>query len=223
MAKREYQNAYASVTEVLNVLRKIGLENWFLYNTAQFCKQKSERGKLIGTQIHDGIHSYIQTGRAEIPTHYGEEVKTALMSFIKFRNDHPEISLTNSEIPLTSERYKFNGTLDCLAEDSNKEIVLFDWKTSECKKKEQPPVYDEYLYQVSAYVKLHNERCAPTIKEAYILVLAKDQVAYTLIKLTEQIIDDCFNKVFLPALEIYYYQKELIPIRKELENEKVFA
>ena len=42
--RRQYNNDYGSVTQILNVLRKQGLENWFKYNTAQFCNEESKKG-----------------------------------------------------------------------------------------------------------------------------------------------------------------------------------
>ncbi len=49
MAKRDYDNSYSSVTQILGVLRKIGLEYWFKFNTAKFCDEESNRGKITGT------------------------------------------------------------------------------------------------------------------------------------------------------------------------------
>src|SRR3990167_1699138 len=84
MAKRNYDNDYPSVTTILGLLRKIGLEMWFKYNSAKFCDEKSNKGKLIGTQIHEAIQSYIETGTAKIETEYDKEVMNALNSFIAF-------------------------------------------------------------------------------------------------------------------------------------------
>ena len=40
-----YTNKYPSVTTVLGVLRKLGLEMWFKNNTAQYCDEESRKGK----------------------------------------------------------------------------------------------------------------------------------------------------------------------------------
>lgn len=204
-AKRNYQNNYPSVTTILGVLRKIGLEFWFKYNTAKFCDEKSERGKLIGTQIHEGIHSLIQTGEIRVKTEYSEEVTNALKGFVQFRKAHPEIKLVNSEIMMTSEAYKYNGTLDCIAE-TNGELILMDWKTGEAKKKDKPDIYDEYKYQVAAYVYAYNEINKANIQKAIILSLAKDKVAYNEYTMQGMEIEDCFREAFLPTLKIWNYQ-----------------
>lgn len=231
MANRQYNNPYPSVTQVLGILRKIGLENWFKYNTAKFCDEKSRKGREIGILIHQAIHDYITTQEAKIETIYVEEVSNALKGFIAFTKEQPDYKFINSEIMLTSERYKFNGTTDCLVE---KDGILWiaDWKSSEAKKKEKPDIYDEYLYQVAAYVYLYNEvkntvavsnsitgdtfyleevdvdKKIQPIENAFILSLAKDKIAYNYRIMGRKEIDDCFNEVFLPALKIYNHQKK---------------
>ena len=215
MAKRQYENDYPSVTQILGVLRKIGLEMWFKYNTAKFCDEKSNKGKLIGTQIHEAIQSFIETGKASIDTEHEEEVMNALKSFMLFRQENPGMFLKRAEIALTSETHKFNGTIDCIGDN-----VMFDWKTGECKDKEKPVIYDEWKYQVAAYVHLYNEVNQSNIQEARIVAIAKDKVAYNIYSMDREEIDDCFLCAFLPCLTILNYQKQQKLMEKErLKNE----
>jgi ATP-dependent exoDNAse (exonuclease V) beta subunit len=205
MAKREYNNDYPSVTTVLGVLRKIALENWFKFTPLKQIQEESERGKQIGTEIHEAIHNYIETGKTKIETEYAEEVMLALKSFILFRQEHPEITLRNAEIALTSERYRYNGTLDCEGQREGSLLIL-DWKVTRAKKEDTPPIYDEYKYQVAAYRYLYEEVKKTEIRKAIIIVLAKDKIAYTFYELNEEELAGCFEEVFLPALRIYNYQ-----------------
>lgn len=214
MAQKQYNNDYPSVTQILGVLRKIGLEMWFKWNTAKFCDEESERGKLIGTQIHEAIHSYIQNQEVKVSTAYSQEVINALKGFVEFRKDHPEFILKNAEITLTSELHKFNGTMDVMAERNNI-LIVGDWKTAQAKKKDKPDIYDEYKYQVAAYVKAYNEVNNANVNQAFILSLAKDKIAYNLYEMSEQEINECFTEAFLPSLKIFNYQ------RKEKANGKV--
>lgn len=208
---RDYpDNGYPSVTGALGVLRKIGLEMWFKYNTAKFCDEESKRGKEIGTQIHDVIHQYITTGKASIQSEYGTEVETALQSFMLFRKENPEYKLELAEMSLTSEKYCFNGTVDCIAGD-----VILDWKTSTCKEKEKPDIYDEYLFQLAAYVNLYNENKNVDIVNAVSVVIAKDKVAYNIYKMDGKTIFDCFEYGFLPCLQILNQQKRIKTMLKE--------
>lgn len=210
MAKRDYQNNYVPVTTALGVLRKLALEWWFKVNTLAFIEEKSKKGKEIGIQIHDVIQQHIETGKAKISTIYAEEVTIALKSFMLFKKEHPEILLRKSEIPLTSEKHKYNGTIDCMGD-----TFLADWKTAEAKEKDKPSIYDEYKYQVAAYVYLWNEVNNSNIDKAIIVVIAKDKIAYNLYEMGKEEIDLCFNEIFLPAVKIYYGQKTLTQFGKE--------
>lgn len=203
MAKRDYQNDYPSVTEILSVLRKIGLEMWFKHNTAQFCDEKSRKGREIGKQIHEAIQSYIETGKASIETEYESEVTTALKSFIKFTKENPQRKLYRSEIALTSESWKFNGTIDCIGDE-----IMYDWKTCEAKDNDCPKVWDEWKYQISAYVQLYNEVNKTNINKAVIVAIAKDKEAYSICEMDSTEIHNCFYEVFLPCLSIVSYQRK---------------
>jgi hypothetical protein len=206
-AKRRYDNDYPSVTTILGVLRKIGLELWFKFNTAKFCDDKSAKGKLIGTQIHEAIENYILKNEVKVETEHAEEVTNALKGFMQFRKDHPEFSLDWSEEMMTSKVHGYNGTMDCKATKDGKTIVM-DWKTGEAKKKDVPDIYDEYKYQVAAYVKAYNEVHGENVGLAMIVSFAKDKVAYSMYTMERSEIEDCFNKAFLPCLSIYNYQKQ---------------
>jgi genome maintenance exonuclease 1 len=205
--KRQYDNDLPSVTTILGVLRKIGLEMWYKFNTAKFCDEKSAKGKEIGIQIHECIENYILKNKVEVATTYAEEVTNALKGFMLFRKEHPEITLEWAEEMLTSKVYGYNGTMDCKAIKGNKVIVM-DWKTGECKKKDAPEIYDEAKYQVSAYVKAYNEVHGENIEEALVVSFAKDKVAYAMYEMGKEEIEECFTQAFLPCLSIYKYQKK---------------
>lgn len=206
MPKRDYQNDLPSVTQILGVLRNIGLEQWFKRNDLKTITKESEEGKEIGTVIHDAIQKYISKEKIEIETQYSEKIKTALKSFILFTKDHPEIILNSSEKQVTSKRYGFNGTLDCLG-TLNVNLILLDWKVSSAKEKEIPQIYESYLYQISAYVMAYNENFAKYITKAFILAIAKDKIAYNLFEINYDLISRIFEEVFLPCLKIYNFQK----------------
>jgi hypothetical protein len=212
MPKRKYDNIYPSVTQVLDCLRKPGLEYWFKVNTPEYIKSEGDKAKEIGTQTHEAIQSYIETGKAKVDTKYPEEVTMALNSFMLFRKEHPNIVLEKSEIQLTSHKYKYNGTIDCIAEDEKGVTIIADWKTGRAKDKESPTIWDEHKYQVSAYVNLWNEyngfAKGQGVQTAIIVCIAKDKVAYDWYVMDRKEIDQCFKNVFLPALKICSYQRK---------------
>ena len=203
-AHRQYENDLPSVTQILGVLRKIGLEMWFKYNTAKFCDEESRKGKDAGTDTHTAIQQYIETGTAKVESQYADEVTGALQSFILFRKENPEILLSLSEVPLTHADYGYNGTID-----APHPPMLGDWKTANAKDKDKPEIYDEAKAQVSAYVHLWNwNHPDDLIDQAYIVALAKDKVAYNLYKMDQKEIDEYFHEIFLPALKIFNFQKQ---------------
>lgn len=213
MAKkhREYDNDYPSVTQVLDVLRKIGLEMWFKFNTPQFIKEESERAKQIGTQLHDAIQSHIELNEIKVETQYPDEISNALKGFMLFKSECSKIKLHKAEVKMTSETLRVNGTLDCVGDDG--ELVIFDWKTGNAKDDIKPPIYDEYIYQVSAYVNLYNELNKTNIKKAYILSMAKDKIAYNLEEISEPMLQVGFE-IFLNCLDVYNNKKLLSALRK---------
>lgn len=200
---REYKNDYPSVTTILGVLRKPGLEYWFKYNTIKFINDTTAKGKIIGTQTHEAIEEYINTGKAKVESEYPDEVINALNSFMLFKKENSHFELKLSEKALVHETYKYNGTIDAPNPPD-----LLDWKTSECKKLEKPPIYDEWKYQVSAYVHLWNHNNPENlINKAHIVAISKDKVAYALCTMEEEEINSCFNEVFLSCLRILNHQR----------------
>ena len=202
---RAYENDYPSVTEVLGVLRKIGLEMWYKFNTIEFINRESSKGKISGTDTHTAIETYINTGELKVETQFPEEVTNALHSFVLFRKEHPEIILKGTERAMTSERYQFNGTMDIDATINNVPVIG-DWKTSTAKSKDKPEIYPEYITQVSAYRHLYSETCGIGVNFAFIVALAKDKVAYNLRYIDKEELEDNFTEVFLPALKIFQFQ-----------------
>ena len=204
--RRDYGNEYPSVTTILGVLRKIGLENWFKVNDVATINKESSEGKLIGTQIHEAIQQHIDKEEVKIETTFGEQVKNALDSFMLFKKEHKDIKLKRAEMALTSEKHGFNGTLDCIGK-IGKDLVLLDWKTGKAKLKDKPDIYDEFRYQVAAYVTAFNETQEGKVVKAFILALAKDKVAYNFEEIEMSKIGEMFEEVFLPCLQIYNFQR----------------
>lgn len=201
MARRDYDNDFPSVTQVLDGLRKIGLENWFKFTPLKQIQEESNKGKEIGIQIHEVIHTYITTNQAKIKTEYPDEVMNVLKGFMLFRKERPEYTLIGSEMPMISLIYKFNGTMDCMGKKDNN-FIGFDWKSGKAKEKDKPDIYDEHKYQVAAYSKLYEEVEKKEVKGAGILALAKDKIAYNFYEMSKEEIDFYFNEIFLHALAI---------------------
>lgn len=202
--KREYDNDYPSMTQLLDQLRKIALEAWFKKNTLEFINAESAKGREIGTQMHEAIQVHIELNTLKVDTQYPNEITNALKSFMLFKKECPQIKLKKAEVKLTSEKFGLNGTLDCVADDGEEAIA--DWKSGKCGDDIKPPIYDEYVYQVAGYTQLYNEVNKTAIKKAYIIVFAKDKVAYNIREVNGEEIVGSFNNVILPLLQIWQYK-----------------
>lgn len=209
---------YPSVTSILGVLRKPALEWWFKVNTAEFCDAESKRGREVGTIIHSIIQGSIEKEEVKFETEYDEEVMFCLKGLAKFKKENPDLKFQRAEVEVISEKHGFMGHLDCLGE-VKKELVLIDWKTSKCdvgkvdkngmsKEKDVPPIYPEHKYQVAAYVAAYNEQAGANIQQAKVICFAKDKPVYSYMTLVKSELDEMFERVFLPALQICKYQKE---------------
>ena len=207
MAKRDYQNDYVSITGSLGVLNKPALLNWFKFNTAKFCDEESTKGKEIGKILHEAFQAHIELQEVQVKTIYPEEVINALKGFLLFKKENPQIKLKKAEIQMVSDTYKVNGTLDCLGNENDK-LVMVDWKSSKAGKYDKPIVYPEYLWQVSGYSMMYEDIFKVKISTAYVIVIAKDIVAYSLQKIEREEIKAHFENIILPCIKIYYHQKK---------------
>ena len=206
MAKREYpDNGYPSVTTVIGQLASWGLMEWFKRTPYNEIITASKRGREIGQQMHDPIQEFIETGKAKIETEYPNEITTALNSFQLFKKEHPEYELQRSEIAMACDTYCVNGTTDCVALHED-ELWIADWKSASCGDKDIPAIYDEAKTQVSAYCNMFNEIEGENIKNALIVAIAKDKIAYNICTLNEEEIKGYFNEIFLPLVKIWRYK-----------------
>jgi ATP-dependent exoDNAse (exonuclease V) beta subunit len=213
--KRDYKNDYPSVTEVLSILRKPGLEMWFKMHSKEECDMLSQVSKEIGSRVHEFIESSInkQEGTIFIKEKHKLQVITAIESFLKFKKDYPLLKLNCTEIPVTSILFQLNGTLDCIGEENGK-TVLIDWKTGECKEKEKPEIYFEYLLQVAAYSLLYSTTSETPITKAYVVVFAKDKEAYAVKELDDTMLNE-LSTLFKVLLEFFHKRKRIEQMLKE--------
>jgi hypothetical protein len=209
MPKRLYpKNGYPSVTGVIGQLASYGLMEWFKRTPYNEIIEASKRGREIGSQMHDTIQLFIETGEAKIDTEYPDEITTALQSFMLFKKEHPEFELQRSEIAMACDKYGVNGTTDCIAKHDG-QLWIADWKSAQCKDNDKPGIYDEAKIQVAAYTYMFNDLENQNIKDAIIVAIAKDKVAYNHYIMDEEEIDYYFEGVFLPLVKVWNAKKTI--------------
>lgn len=193
---------YPSVTTILGILRKPGLEWWFKTHTAEWCDAESQKAKEIGNAIHEAIFNHIEKTGLDTDTNYPQEVQTCVESFLKFKSEYPQIVLHKSEQIVESKKYKYSGTLDCDGIEDGLPIIL-DWKTG----KEKLKIYDEAKYQAVAYACAKNEMDGTKIDRARVVCIGKDAVNYTTELVDGKDFKKCF-KIFKHLAAVYHLQHD---------------
>lgn len=131
-----------------------------------------EAGK-IGTLAHKMIEGYILGEQVILDNYTPFEIakaKTAYYGFYDWYQKNKNIKFIENELKLTSKKYLFGGTLDCIIKKSNR-LILLDFKTSNsCHK--------EYIIQLAAYQKMYEENFNKKITSAIILMLDKEERKY---------------------------------------------
>lgn len=144
-----------SVTTVLGRFKDAGpLMHWAWQCGKDGKDYREERDKAAdaGTMAHAAVESWVHgepvafTGPEEIVT----KARTAFEAFLEWANQ-TQLQVTDTELPLVSERYRFGGTFDAILVKGRR--AMGDWKSSN-------GVYLEYLAQVAAYGILWEENKA---------------------------------------------------------------
>lgn len=106
-------------------------------------------GHLVHSMVEATIHGQ---EKPEIPDEYAERVQSAYGAWDRWWRAN-QFEVVATEVPLVSEEWKYGGTIDTVLRDSDGNLCLGDWKTSNA-------VYADYLIQLAAYAHLWNENAS---------------------------------------------------------------
>lgn len=188
-----------SVTTILDVLSKPGLEFWYgKLGFTEANKQKEEAAKF-GTAIHNAIED---TYTGQVPSITDERMKTVISNFTKWSDRYIDSWLAFEKAVFHDELH-YAGTADAFAIlKGSKKMVLIDFKTSK-------KVRDQYFLQVTAYAKAtrieDNAVDLSKIEGALILHLNHETLDWEVV--TVQITPELFE-VFKCCLEIYKWKNQ---------------
>ena len=206
--KHGYNYKFPSVTQILGeVLRKKGLENWFLNNSPQYCREKSKAGKQAGTDTHALIEKSIRGEAMTLDTEYPEEVTNAVKSFLKFKEENPQYKLKQAEITLNVDKFGYSGKLDCEASEGDDDVI-FDWKTGHQNSKGKLVIYPEMVYQTCMYVIGYELQFRKKIKRAIVTLFDKENVDYILRVVERDEVQAAFDNVCVPCIRIFNYGRK---------------
>ena len=156
-----------SVTTILRVANKEGLNVWRAKAGFELSEQISEETAEIGKQIH----SYVARLIKGIPItklewmQLSDEIKNGIKAYERFRLQTGFVGIQTEEM-VYSLKYKYAGTLDAIGK-FGKDKVLIDFKTGE-------RFYPSMFAQVTAYYKAHYEMKHIRIKKLLVVNLNRN-------------------------------------------------
>lgn len=154
-------------------------------------KKKAEAAADIGTRAHKVIDSILLGVDCEVT----DDIKPCIDAFQDWRG-RQTLTFDLGDTKIGSKVFGYGGSLDCVAwGDSGP--VLIDLKTSKA-------IYDEYAYQLAAYVQAFRETYGVEVKEAIILRLGKDKPEFEVKRVAN--LSACLDG-FLAALKLYNLNK----------------
>ena len=129
--------------------------------------QKKKDAADLGTLVHAWAESYINAlvaDRKDIPLPDDERVLNGVLAFLKWVKDQ-KVEFVASEQVVYSLKHEYVGTLDCIftmGKEDHKVLHIGDFKTSS-------GVYDEMIFQVTAYEEAEKEESGKEYGDKYIL------------------------------------------------------
>lgn len=157
---------------------------------------KREEAATKGSDAHAWIESYINGEKPEMPD--DENVISSINAFLDWEKKNKVKWVTTEQI-VYSKKYGYVGLFDALAVIDRK-TVLIDFKTSK-------GVYNDYLYQISAYRHAYEEETGKKLSGNSLIVRFDKETAK--FEVHECLDHEKDFKVFLGALEIKKREKEL--------------
>ena len=162
-------NSYPSITTVLSLQDKPGIDKWREKVGEKEAKRISQDSMRIGTAVHQMAEFYLSNYIIKLK----DEDKKIVDTFNRLRFLLGNINnIVGNEIALYSDLLRVAGTADCIAEYNGVPSVI-DFKTSRKPKKEE--WIDDYYMQTFAYKLMFEEMTGLEIKQIVILVACIDQ------------------------------------------------
>lgn len=161
---------FPSVTNILGVLAKPGLDKWKLQQVAKAAFNRPPDGKEseeyfidrtiesafdqvvdaadFGSRIHDALEKIFE----------GEPVEEELLPYVQPTLDWKRekgLTFTHREITLVNSGEGYAGRCDVIAQGKKGQLVILDYKTRKTKEGEKIAPYDGQGMQLAAYAVAH--------------------------------------------------------------------
>jgi len=157
------------VTTILGILNKPFLVKWANNLGLQGIDSTKYKDKMadIGTITHKMILCYLTKDTLDLTEYSQQDISTAencMLSFLEWEKSH-KLEPIIVETPMASDIYGYGGTPDYIGL-INGRLELMDFKTGKA-------IYEESLYQLSAYRQLAKEQ-GHKVEHARILRIGRD-------------------------------------------------
>ena len=162
-------SAYPSITTILSLQDKPGLDKWKKDVGEKEAKRISQESMRIGTAVHQMCEIYLNNLVVKLDK--SEKVIRDTFNRMRFLLGNID-NIVGTEITLYSDLLRVAGTADCIAEYNGVPSVI-DFKTSRKPKKEE--WIDDYYMQTFAYKLMFEEMTGVEIKQVVILIACVDQ------------------------------------------------
>ena len=159
--------------------------------------EKRDSAADTGSKIHEWIEQYLDSGNKEIPE--DQQVAQGVIAFLDWI-DKNDIKFEHSEKIVYSKKHQYVGRFDAIA-NINGTRYLIDFKSSK-------GVYNDFRYQLSAYLEAWNEEYNDNITKRMIVKLGKDTAEFETIELPEEDHQKDFE-CFISLLTLKKRDKEL--------------
>ena len=186
------------VTTILGVLNKPALVPWANnlglqgIKVREYVDDKAACGTLAHQMIADHLRK-VATDTSDYTAKQIDQAENSVLSYFEWEKGKAIIPIL-VETPFVSPVKRFGGTIDCLAL-VNDVLTLIDFKTSK-------GIFDEMIYQVSAYDELLLEN-GYMQKQVKILRIGRDETeGFEEISLSKEVIEIGY-RIFLNCLGIY--------------------
>ena len=191
---------YPSITTVLGVQKKEGLEKWRKAVGEEAAKWEMGRAARRGKATHTLVEQYL---KGETPA-IRDVLPLGLFRLMKPYLDQID-NVQLSEVIMYSHKLTIAGQVDCVA-DYNGKLSVIDFKTANKERKED--WIENYYIQTCAYAIMYEELFGKRIEQLVILMAGEDGTMRSFIR---------DKKDFEPKLEesIKYFYKYYEKLNKD--------
>ena len=188
---------YPSVTTVLGILKKEGLQKWRDSIGEEVAKWEMGRAARRGKATHTLVEQYLKNETPSIR----DVLPLGLFKLLKPYIDQID-NIHLLEAIMYSKKLTIAGQVDCVAEYNGK-LSVIDFKTA--NKERQEDWVENYFLQTTAYAHMYEETFGTPIEQIVILLGNEDGTAQCFIKEKKD-----YEQNLIEAIDGFYkYYEEL--------------